>query len=88
MEAMIRGKPAIGTAVGAIPELLAEGRGVVISKPEVELLADSVIHMYQDSGFRLDAARSGREYILRAYEWSRVAKETVDVYQKAIAKKK
>ena len=88
MEAMIRGKPAIGTAVGAIPELLAEERGVVISKPEVELLADSVIHMYQDSGFRLDAARSGREYILREYEWSRVAKETVDVYQKAIAKKK
>lgn len=88
MEAMIRGKPVIGTAVGAIPELLAEGRGIVISKPEVELLADSVIRMYQDSGFRLNSARSGREYILREYEWGRVAKETVDVYRKALLKKK
>lgn len=88
MEAMIRGKPSIGTAVGAIPELLADGRGIVIPKPDENLIADSVIRMYQDLEFRCDAARKGREYILREYEWSRVAKETVDVYRKAILKKK
>ena len=88
MEAMIRGKPAIGTAVGAIPELLSDGRGIVLSEPDVGLIADAVIQMYQDSEFRIGCARKGQEYILREYEWSRVAKETVDVYQKAISKKK
>lgn len=88
MEAMIRGKPTIGTAVGAIPELLSDGRGIVLSEPDVGLIADAVIQMYQDSEFRIGCARKGQEYILREYEWSRVAKETVDVYQKAISKKK
>jgi glycosyltransferase involved in cell wall biosynthesis len=88
MEAMIRGKPAIGTAVGAIPELLADGRGIVIPKPDEDLIADSVIRMYQDSEFRSGVAKKGREYILHEYEWSRVALETVDVYRKAVLKKK
>ena len=87
MEAMIREKPVIGTAVGAIPELLADGRGIVVEKPEPKLIADAVITMYHDSEFRKKSAKAACEYVMKEYEWGRVAEETVAVYEKMICQK-
>lgn len=84
MEAMIREKPVIGTAVGAIPELLADGRGIVIESPNQKLIFDAVLRMYSDKEFRIESARKAKEYVMKEYAWSRVAEDTVNVYLRVL----
>jgi glycosyltransferase involved in cell wall biosynthesis len=64
MEAMAIGKPVVATAVGGTPELLADGRGVLVPPADPVALADGVAALLADPDH---AARLGAE----SREWSR-----------------
>jgi L-malate glycosyltransferase len=64
MEAMAAGKPVVATAVGGTPELLADGRGVLVPPGDPVALADALATVLLDPGY---ADRLGRA----AREWSR-----------------
>lgn len=61
-EAIARGLPVIGTPTGGIPDLLADGAGVLVPIGDVDRLADALRRVITDSGFR----RSLRQGSLRA----------------------
>jgi len=64
MEAMAAGRPVVATAVGGTPELLANGRGVLVPPADPTALADALERVLRDpeEGARLSVA---------AREWSR-----------------
>lgn len=86
MEAMLHGKPVIGTETGAIPMLLSDGRGICVKSPEPELLADAIYQMYSNSELRESCSKLGKQYILENYEWSNVCKKIEKVYESQIHK--
>ncbi|MEU2429706.1 glycosyltransferase [Streptomyces sp. NPDC007861] len=71
MEAMAAGRPVVATAVGGTPELLQDGRGVLVAPADPTALADGLRSVLGD---REAAAGLGR----RAREWA-LANLTADV---------
>lgn len=60
LEAMRVGKPCIGTAVGGIPEVVADGRtGFLIPAENPEALADAVTKLVTDSARRIEMGQAG-----------------------------
>lgn len=85
MEGMIRKIPAIGTSVGAIPELMSDGKGILISKPNPKEIADAVLKYYSDVDFRNRCALAGYEYVLNTYSSKRMVDDTLKHYEHIIA---
>lgn len=63
MEAMAYGMPVISTDTGAIPELLCEGAGILVSPGSAEALAQSIQELIGDRSTRERLARKGRERV-------------------------
>jgi glycosyltransferase involved in cell wall biosynthesis len=52
LEAMALGRPIVATAVGAIPEMLSDGCGVLIKPRSAEELAEALSRVLSDPGLR------------------------------------
>jgi glycosyltransferase involved in cell wall biosynthesis len=62
LEAMAHGKAAVATAVGGVPDVLADGReGVVVPPGDPGALADALVRVVGDPGAARDAGRAARE---------------------------
>lgn len=77
VEAMALGRPIIATDVGAIPEMLADGAGILVKSRDADALADELDNVIMDEGLRNRMAgraleRANRLYtidvVFRAYE--------------------
>lgn len=77
VEAMALGRPIVASDVGAIPEMLAEGAGMLVKSKDVDALAEGLRSVIGDEGLRNRLAgraldRAHRMYsidvVFRAYE--------------------
>jgi UDP-glucose:(heptosyl)LPS alpha-1,3-glucosyltransferase len=76
LEAMACGVPALMTAVGGIPDYLADGfNGYVITR-EPELIAERVTRLRAD-GARLDQMRARCIGVARNYTWDKITDQYV-----------
>jgi glycosyltransferase involved in cell wall biosynthesis len=84
IEALASGVPVVGTAVGGIPEMIADDAGILAQAGSAESVAGAV-------EAALDRAPWDREAIARAardrYGLERVGADFADVYEKVIARK-
>lgn len=87
MEGMIHKLPAIGTSVGAIPELLSDGKGILISKPDPKDIAEAVLKYYTDEKLRDGCALAGYRYVLNTYSTKRMVDETLKHYENTCNRK-
>jgi glycosyltransferase involved in cell wall biosynthesis len=62
LEAMQFGVPCISTNVGAIPELLANGRGLIIPEIEPEVLAEAIARLVDSPETRTEMSRRSFSY--------------------------
>ena len=79
MEAMAVGVPVIATNIAGTGELIEDGKtGILIRPSDAQALADAVVRMINDHGFRLRAAEMGRRKVVDEFD---VDKESANLNQ-------
>jgi glycosyltransferase involved in cell wall biosynthesis len=72
MEAMAVGVPVIATNVAGTGELVEDGKtGILVRPSDAQILAEAVVRMKEDHGFRLRAAELGRERVATEFDVDR-----------------
>ena len=67
-EALVAGRPVVASRIGAIPEVVRDGRdGLLVEPDDPEALADAVIRLLDDSALAERLVRSGRERVLERF---------------------
>jgi glycosyltransferase involved in cell wall biosynthesis len=85
-EAMACGTPVVATAAGALPEVLGVGGGGVLVPPDrPEALAKGIATLLEQPEARAELGARGRDRVVAAYSWPRVAEATAAVYADVVA---
>ena len=83
VDAMAASKPAVATAVGGIPEVLADGEtGYLVPPRDDKAMADRLVRLLKDEGLR---ARMGAAALARARRYftvERMVQETAAAYER------
>jgi glycosyltransferase involved in cell wall biosynthesis len=86
VEAMACGTPVVASRAGALPEVLATGGGgILVDRDDPVALAGGMQRLLEDASLRTKLGSRGRERIVAAYAWPRVAAATADVYAEVLA---
>lgn len=73
-EAMACGTPVISTRGGGIPEVIEDGvHGLLVERGNAVELADALLRLLKDEGLRRQLAKNGRQRVVEAFSWDRVA---------------
>lgn len=67
LEAMARGCCCVSTAVGGIPLLLSDGRGVLVQPGDADSLRDALAHLMDDDDTRRHIAAAGHDRFMAEY---------------------
>ena len=85
-EALASGLPVVTTTGTPWLDLKERGCGVAIEPNEVEFASALREFMQLSVNRRSEMGIKGRELMIEKYSWTRIAKEMLDVYAKALAK--
>jgi len=83
LESMACGTPVIGTAVGAIPELVDENSGVLVTPGDAGALAAALIDLLQDNGRVKRMGAAARRRAVTLFAWANVAQRVLSVCEEA-----
>jgi len=87
LEAWACKKPVIGTAIGAIKSVIANGVDGLLMEPEnEENLAEKILLLAQNEQMRLQLGNNGYQKTITHYTWEAVTKKYRDTYLLAINK--
>ncbi len=87
-EAMSQGLAVIATPVGAAASLVRDGEtGLLVPPRDAPALSAAMIRLLEDATLRDELGRAARQQV-RSRSWSVVARETMDVYRRAIASRR
>lgn len=84
LDAMARGVPVITSDSSSLPELTGEA-AVLVPPTSTRALAVAMSGLLNDPSQRSRLSDAGR-YRAEEYSWERTARETIDVYEKALAR--
>jgi glycosyltransferase involved in cell wall biosynthesis len=86
LEAMERARPVIATAVGGLPEIVADGEtGLVVPAAEAGTLATAIVALAGDLPRAADMGRAGRARVLEAFTPERCVARVESLYERALA---
>jgi glycosyltransferase involved in cell wall biosynthesis len=80
LEAMALGTPVASTGAGGLPEMLAQGAGLVVPPGDSAALAEAIARMLEDSALRTNLVERARAEVLR-FSDRRMADEVRSVYR-------
>jgi glycosyltransferase involved in cell wall biosynthesis len=85
MEAMSSGKAILSTNVGGLPFLIRDGEnGLLVPPANSQMLAGGIKKLLADSELYARLGKVGRRRVELDLDWSRIAEQTLSVYDKAI----
>jgi starch synthase len=83
LEAMACGTAVVGSAVGGIPEVVADGRtGLLVPPDDPAALATALNALVGDGGRAAALGRAGRDRAVAEFGWQAVAAQTAALYTK------
>ncbi|HEY3443283.1 MAG TPA: glycosyltransferase family 4 protein [Paludibaculum sp.] len=85
VEAMASGLPIVGSRVGDIPTLLADGRGVVVEPDSIQALACTLADVATDAGGRARMGGLARAWTETHLRWSGAADRYRELYEMVLA---
>ena len=89
IEAMAMGRPAIGTDVGAIAEIVEHGRtGFIVAKGDQAALGDRIQQLLDDPALRREMGRRGRERVERLFDASKNVSKMLSVIKKQVCEQR
>jgi len=89
LEAMGQGVPIIGSAVSAIPEVIADGEtGLLCPARDVDALAAAMAKLLTDPALRERMGAAGRARLEAHFRAERMVNETAALYERLLAAKK
>ncbi|HEY2287419.1 MAG TPA: glycogen synthase [Streptosporangiaceae bacterium] len=82
LEAMACGTAVVGSRVGGIPEVVADGRTGLLAPPGDPLaLADALNALVTEPDRAAALGRAGRERAVAEFSWAQIAAQTAQLYQ-------
>ena len=79
------GKPVIATNVGALPEIVNNGKTGLLVEPRNEsVLADAVIRLLSDNDLLGNMSKNVTSYCENNLSWNTIAKKTVNLYENVL----
>jgi glycosyltransferase involved in cell wall biosynthesis len=85
MEAMSSGKAILSTNVGGLPFLIRDDEnGLLVPPANSQALAEGMRKLLADPELRARLGEAGRRRVEQDLDWSRIAEQTLSVYDKAI----
>jgi glycosyltransferase involved in cell wall biosynthesis len=82
VEAMAAGLPMVSTRVGAIPEVVEDGKtGLLVPPGDPEKFAQAVISLLNDSELMKKMGLAGKQKVREKFTWEKVAQNVVRFYQ-------
>lgn len=86
-EAMACGKPVISTSVGAIPEVIDDGKtGIIVPPKDSGALADAILKLVGDRELRLKMGEEGQKKARQKYSWNHITEQYIQVYESMLIK--
>ena len=72
VEALVAGRPVVAAAVGAVPEVLDDGRdALLVPRDDPEALAEAVVRVYEDGALAERLVARGRRRVLERFDEGR-----------------
>jgi glycosyltransferase involved in cell wall biosynthesis len=84
LEAMAVGLPIVASNVGAIPDMIAEGGGVLVAPGDLAGLTEAVGKLIGDAETRARYGALNRDRTLSAYVYSKVAEQLTAIYSSVL----
>lgn len=89
LEAMRAGLPIVASDVGGVPESVQNTvNGFLVPRGDVATLTDRLKQLIANPGLRKDMGKKGRTLFEKHFSFTRMADQTIAVYQEAIAAKR
>jgi glycosyltransferase involved in cell wall biosynthesis len=86
IEAMASALPVIGTTIGAIPEVVFDGKtGILVPANAPKQLADQVERLFKNDSFRILLGAAGRTLVAESFNLSRKAKILSELFDRYCA---
>lgn len=84
LEAMERARPVIASAVGGLPEIVADGdTGLVVPAAEADALAEAIVALAGDLPRAAEMGRAGRVRALEAFTPERCVERVEELYERS-----
>lgn len=84
-EAMAAGLPVVSTNIGAIPEVVVDGKtGILVPPDEPKIFANAVNSLLSDSQRREVMGMKGRERVKKYFTWEKVAERVLRFYEEIL----
>jgi spore coat protein SA len=87
VEAMACERPVIATQVGAIPEIIDNGKnGILIPPHNVKALASAIIFLLDNHNIAKQMGTAGRDKVEKHFTWEKVVKRVTKAYETCLEK--
>jgi glycosyltransferase involved in cell wall biosynthesis len=85
IEAMTAGVPVVATRVGAVPEVISEGKsGLIVESNNPSAIADAVIKLLSDSELRNSMSLAARDMIWKRFSWETICSALMQTYREVL----
>jgi glycosyltransferase involved in cell wall biosynthesis len=86
-EAMASGKPAIGTSIGGIPEIIQEDSGLLFESRNWQQIKESMLKLLRDEKLRKRMGANARRRCEKNFTWDLSAKGYEELYGSILAER-
>jgi glycosyltransferase involved in cell wall biosynthesis len=81
---MAHGLPVIATRVGGVPEVVSDGRGILVDLDDAEGLVSAARKLILEPILRKSLGNNGRAYITRGRSLGFLKDRLIEIYRKLI----